>query len=191
MAAYSLQPNEVMLLKEVGVSHGGLFSGFTDELILTNLNLVLVKKGMLGNSKGVQVFPVSQIKVHNQQAQAILGKASNGLDALDVYLLNGQEQFRFQSGGKRKILAWAAKINEVVTGQPAAQVRSSASLAIPGAEAVAGALKDTFDVFKGKFGAKSAAPVATTGKCAACGAPMTGFQGQTATCEYCGSAQQL
>lgn len=191
MAAYGLQPNEVVLLQEVGVSHGGVFSAYTDELILTNMNLVLVKKGMFGNSKGVQTFPLKQIKVYNQEAQAVAGKTSNGLDALDVYFLNGQEQFRFQSGGKRKILTWTAKINEAVTGNPAAQAKSGASMAIPGAEIVAGALKDTLDVFKGKFGAKPAAPAATAGKCGACGAPMTGFQGQTVTCGYCGSAQQL
>lgn len=191
MATYGLQPNEVMLLKEVGVAHGGLLSVYTDELILTSLNLVLVKKGMFGNSKGVQTFPINQIKVHNQQAQAVLAKAPNGMDALDVYFLNGQEQFRFQTGGKRKIIEWVAKINEAATGQKAARASAGASMAIPGAEMVAGALKGTFDVFKDKFGAKSAAPVATAGKCRACSAPMTGLQGQTVTCEYCGSAQQL
>lgn len=191
MATYGLQPNEVVLLKEVAVSHGGVFSTYTDELILTNLNLVLVRKGMLGNSKGIQIFPINQIKVHNQEAQAVVGKTSNGMDALDVYFLNGQEQFRFQSGGKRKILTWVAKINEAVTGHQAVQARRPASMAIPGAEIVAGTLKDTFEVFKGKFGAKAAAPAAMAGKCRACGAPMSGIQGQTVTCEYCGSAQQL
>ena len=191
MATYGLQPNEVMLLKEVGVAHGGLLSVYTDELILTNLNLVLVKKGMFGNSKGVQTFPINQIKVHNQQAQAVLAKAPNGMDALDVYFLNGQEQFRFQTGGKRKIIEWVAKINEAATGQKAARASAGASMAIPGAEMVAGALKGTFDVFKDKFGAKPAAPAATAGKCRACSAPMAGFQGQTVTCDYCGSAQQL
>jgi hypothetical protein len=190
VATYGLQPNEVVLLKAVGVAHGGILSVYTDELILTNLNLVLVKKGMFGNAKGVQVFPLNQIKVHERQAQAVLGKAPNGMDALDVYFLNGQEQFRFQSGGKRTILTWVAKINETVTGQKA-PVSSAGSLAIPGAELVAGALKDTFDVFKGKFASKSAAPTASAGKCVACGAPMTGIQGQTLTCAYCGSAQQL
>ncbi len=48
-ARYNLQPNEVMILKGEGVMHGGGFgSSYTDELILTNLNLVLLKKGMFG-----------------------------------------------------------------------------------------------------------------------------------------------
>ena len=42
-ARYNLQPNEAVLLKDDSVMHGGLMSAYTDELILTNLNLVLTK----------------------------------------------------------------------------------------------------------------------------------------------------
>lgn len=40
LAKFNLQPNEVVLLKDDSVMHGGLFSAYTDELILTNLNFV-------------------------------------------------------------------------------------------------------------------------------------------------------
>ena len=187
---YNLQPNEVVLLKDESVMHGGFLSGYTDELILTNLNLVLLKKGMFGNSKGVLTFPINQIKVYNQQAQAVIGNAPNRTDLLEVYFLNGQEKFSFQSGGKKKLNEWIAKINQVVTGQDSPAHQAS-GMALPGAELVAGVLKDTLGVFKSKLGFKSDAPVKVAGKCRACGAPVTGFQGQAITCEYCGSAQQL
>ena len=58
-ARYNLQPHEVVLLKDESVMHGGFWSAYTDELMLTNLNLVLIKKGMFGNSKGVLTFPVN------------------------------------------------------------------------------------------------------------------------------------
>lgn len=191
-AQYNLQPNEMMILKTEGVMHGGGFgSSFTNELILTNLNLVLLKKGMFGNSKGVLTFPVNQIKVHNQQAQVAVGK-NRGLDALEVYFVNGHEYFNFGSGSKAKKKAseWVANINFVVTGQDA-PVQPVSSRALPGAELVAGVLKDTFGVFKSKFGAGPEAPVMVAGKCRSCSAPMTGFQRQTVNCEYCGAAQQL
>lgn len=195
MATYRLQPNEVLLIKDSGVAHGVGFSPFTSELTLTNLNLVLVKKGVFGNVKATQTFPVNQIKLYNQQAQAFLGKASNGADTLDVYFVNGQEQFRFPSGGKRKILSWVAKINEAVTGyQSGARFAGDDSSAIPGTEMIADSLRDTFAVFKGTFGPRAAAPevpASASGKCGACGAPTIGFQGQTVNCDYCGSAQQL
>ena len=184
-----MQPNEVVLLKEQGVMHGGRMSSYTDELILTNLNLVLLKKGMFGNSKSTLIFPLSQIKVYNERAHAVIGKSANGADALEVYFLNGQEAFCFGSGGKKKLNDWIGKINHVVTGAEPAQQESG--LALPGSDLVAGVLKDTLGVFKSKLGAKAAPPVKLAAKCRSCGAPVTGFQGQTITCDYCGSGQQL
>ncbi len=188
---YSLQPNEVVLLKEEYVAHGGRLATSTDQLILTNLNLVVAKKGMFGNSKEILVFPISQIKVWNGQAQALLGKSGTvGVYQLEVYFLNSQENFRFQTGGKKKILDWVAKIQQVVVGQ-STPIQNTAGLALPGAERVADTLKDTFDVFKSRFGAKPPAPSQVAGKCGSCGAPITGVGGQVTTCPYCGAPQQL
>ncbi|MFT3797103.1 hypothetical protein [Microbacterium sp.] len=187
--AYRLQPNEAVLFKDERVKHGGTWAGYSDELILTNLNLVVVKKGAFGGSKGTLTFPLSQIKVHNQQAQASAKKISANYWAVEVYLLNGEETFHLSSGGQKRANEWVAKINEAVTGvstpvQPGAR-------AIPGAEAVAGVLKDTIGVFKSKLGTAPAAPSKVSTKCTACGAPVSGTQGQAVTCEYCSSVQTL
>lgn len=189
-AKYNLQPHEMVLLKEESVMHGGLWSAYTDELMLTNLNLVLTKKGLFGNLKSVLVFPVNQFKVYNQQVQAMVGKSANGSDVLEVYFLNGQEKFAFQTGGKKKINEWIAKLNEAVTGEEAPPQPSS-GMAFPGAETVAGVLKDTLGVFRSKFSSQTTAPVKVANKCNGCGAPVAGFQGQMITCDYCDTAQQL
>lgn len=191
-AQYNLQSNEVVVLKEENVMNGGTWAGYTDQLLLTNLHLVLIKKGMFGGSKGIRMFPLSQIKRYNDRAQANLGKARNGTDVLEVYFVDGEEQFGFQTGGKKKINEWCAKINEVVTGRAAPDAPSS-NRALPGSAMVAGVLKDTVGVFKSRLGgaAGAAAPVEVATKCRACGAPLSGIQGRTATCEYCNSAQQL
>jgi len=187
-AIYSLQPNEVVILKEERVMHGGALAVYTDQLILTNLNIVLVKKGLFGNAKGVRIFPVGHVKVYNGQAQAVIGKAANGTAVLEVYFLDGQERFSFQSGGKKKLSEWVVRINEVVTGE---SQQLQPGMAVPGAELVAGVLKDTIGVFTSRLGSKSTAPVKVAGKCTACAAPLAGPQGQTVTCTYCGSTQQL
>lgn len=187
---YSMQASEVVLLKDDCVAHAGR-SSYSDELILTNLNLVVLKKkGMFGSAKEVRTFPVDQIKVYNGQAQALIGKSRHGSDLLEVYFLGGQETFAFQSGGKKKLNAWIAKINESVTGEQA-PTHQAGAMAVPGAEMVAGVLRDTLGVFKTRLGSKPASPMKAAGKCGGCGAPVTGLQGQTTTCEYCGSAQQL
>lgn len=185
---YDLRPDEVVLLRDEHVEHAGSGSSYSHELLLTNLNLVLLKKGFFGGSKGVFKFPLNEIKVYDQQAQAVLGKASNGSAVLDVYFRNGQEQFAFGSGGKKKINEWVSKISQVVTGESGPQ---AGGRVLPGAEVVAGVLKDTLVVFKTRLGSKSDGPVKVAGKCAGCGAPLAGLQGKAITCEYCGSAQQL
>lgn len=190
MANYNLQPNEVVLLKDGGVAYGGTFAAYSDELILTNLNLVLIEKGIFGNRKGIRVFPLKQIKVYNGQAQALIGEATNGSPVLEVYFLDGQEKFDFQGGGKAKVLEWTAKINEVLTGQKAADIRDSGN-ALPGAGLVAEMVKDTVDVFKAKLGTKVGEPGKVAGKCGACSAPISGTRGSTVTCDYCGTAQAL
>ena len=178
MSSYNLLPNEVVLLNEERVFHGKRSSG---ELTLTNLNLIFAKKGAFGGSKGFQIFPVSQIKVYNGQAHALMSGSNN---ELEVYFLHSEEEFRFTSGGKKKIQTWIAKINEAVTGEPAAEV---GGFAAQGAEKVAGLLKDTFGAFK----SKPEAPVSVQTKCSLCGAPVSGVAGQTITCTYCDAAQQL
>ena len=189
VARYNLQPNEVVLLKDESVAYGRP-GAYAHELILTNLNLVLLKKGMFGNVKGVVSFPLNQIKVYDQRAQAVIGRAGNGTNVLEVYLLNGQETFSFQFGGKRKLNIWVAKLNELVTGHDAS-AEEVAGMALPGAGLVAGVLHDTIGVFRSKMGSASSGPAKVADKCSACGAPISGYKGQTVVCEYCDSAQQL
>lgn len=187
----NLQPNEVVLLQEKGVKHGGFWANYTDELVLTNLNLILSKRGMMGNSKGTFTFPLSEIKVHNGQAQALLGESANRTPQLQVYFVGGQENFEFQSG-KRTAVKWASKINDTVTGSvtPVDEGPASVLSAIPGAEALADTLGDTINVFKNKFrSAPKVVPVST--QCHGCGAPASGHQGSVVVCEYCGARQTL
>ncbi len=152
---------------------------YTDELILTNLNVVLVKKGLFGNGKGIRVFPINQVKVFNGQAQAVVGKKPNGSAALEVYFVNGQEKFAFQAGGKRKVSDWISRINFAVTGQEYA-AEPERGLALPGAGLVAGVLKDTYGVFKAKLGTTDVlvkvAGKCTGVRCAPFGKPRIGRQ---------------
>jgi hypothetical protein len=192
VAGYYLQPGEAFVYKHVGVRHGGNYANYTDDLILTTQNLVLLKKGAFGNSKGIDVFPLSQIRVFQGHAQAVVVKGQNGLPALEVYFQNGTEQFGFQ--GKNEASSWSQKINEVITGAPAKMTSPNPS----GAEKVAGVVKDTVGVFRDVLGYKSkdavataAAAVPVAGDCVSCGAPVAGIRGQAIICSYCDTANQL
>lgn len=195
MAGYNLQPNESFVHRYEGVLHGGLLASYTDELILTSQNLVLIKKGALGNKKGIQVFPLNEIKIFQGQAQALVGKHRSGSPALDVYFHTNAQHFGFQS--KKEATLWSQKINQVIAGTSA----ELTSLNSSGAAKVAGAMKDTVDAFKGAFGLKSKAEVAAAaaaaaavpvaGDCGSCGAPVSGIRGQAIVCSYCDTAINL
>lgn len=193
MGEYDLQPGESFVCREGGVQHGdGFLANYTDDLILTSQNLVLIKKGAFGNRKGVLVFPLNQIKVYQGHAQAVVGKLRGGGSSLDVYLQNGTEQFAF--GNKNKAVFWSQKIDEVITGTVAKMSSANPS----GAEKLTGAVKDTVGAVKDVFGLRSKAEVAAAaaaapvaGTCVSCGAPVSGIRGQAVTCSYCDTPNQL
>lgn len=190
---YKLLPNEAMIMKQERIIHGGGMANFTDELVLTNLNLVLISKGTFGNVKNIQAFPVNQIKVFNNQAQVILSKTRGGYPQIEVSLLNGHEKFGFES--KKDATNWINKINQLVTGEDV-EINVSARVAIPGTEMIADALGGTVDAFKDALGFKSKKSSTESiekvaKKCGFCGAPMSGKKGQIVCCSYCDADQQL
>lgn len=62
------------------------------------------------------------------------------------------------------------------------------SKAIPGTEALAGTLKDTFGVFRNGLGI---AETRSSGTCEGCGAPLSGHKREVVRCEYCNRETQL
>lgn len=185
MARYQLLPNEAVLLSEEGAFRGA--RSFCD-LLLTNLNLVVTNRSTFGKPKLDDVFPLRQIKIHNGQAQAILVSKRN-VSVLAVYFVHGEETFRFGVGDARKAGAWAAKINEAITGQPAVEQAPQATGVLGAIGSTVGALKDTLGIFKSTPAPPP--PVRVAGKCGSCGAPIAGIRGQATKCEYCDSVQQV
>ncbi|MEG2649209.1 MAG: SHOCT domain-containing protein [Anaerovoracaceae bacterium] len=100
---YDLLPGECVILKTIGVSNG-FWSGYNDELVLTNKCIIWVKRGTFGNFKGVVRFPLSKV------TQAIIGKSSNGVKQLEVYHSSGKEDFEFQSRNDRELRVWSMAI---------------------------------------------------------------------------------
>lgn len=192
MTKYTLGPTEVVLMPEQSAVRG---RNSSCDLVLTNLNLIVINKGIFGNSpfsnpKSIDTYPVKEIKIYNGQAQAQL-TTSRGAGALKIYFRHGEEEFRFVDGGTRKIQKWIAKINEAATGQPAVEPVPSA---VPAADRVVGILKDTLGAFKSMRVptiATPAPPTPVATRCEACGAPMSGMRGSVVTCAYCDSSQHL
>lgn len=191
-----LQPNEAVIYQSVGVTQEGVRSGYTGELILTNYNIIYIgSKGLFGNSKEVQKYPLKLLKMYNNHPQAIVGMMpyDHNHPQLELYFTNGaQINFAFQSKGKKEILKWIDEICIVLTGHPSSVVAAE-KMSVPGMNVVADKLKGTINAFKNSFGTdpKEFVPQTVTVKCAFCRAPLSGNKGEVVICRYCDSEQTL
>ena len=192
MANVNLQPNEGIIMQHENVSRGG-FSQFSGDLVLTTKNIIYVHKGIFGNVKGEDRFPLNQLQKVDGKPQVTMGRSRGGYPQLDLFFVNGQQSFCFQSLGKREVKRWIDAINRVVSGESTDDLQSISS-AIPGAAAVAETVKDTFDTFRNVIGKKSTvigSDEKVTSRCISCRAPITGTKGQLVKCLYCDTKQTL
>ncbi len=142
-----LDYDEVVILKETSVAHGGVMAIYTDELILTNKKIICLSKGMFGGTKKTYHYPLDQIKVFNGVPQVQKGKLSNGTPSLDIYLVDGEEHFNFQSKNKQTIATWIEEIQKLFGVSPAyasARQRNTSD----DDDSVVGAFKEVGEEFK-------------------------------------------
>ena len=115
---FKLSPEEAVILRTGKIGYGGGFqlpSMFnSNELILTNKNLILLKKNMFGQTEDTLYFPLSKILMANGRPQVKKSNPSHMEYALDVYFETGMESFRFE--WESDIDEWVENIVSVVTG---------------------------------------------------------------------------
>ncbi|WP_154604766.1 MULTISPECIES: hypothetical protein [Arthrobacter] len=116
---------------------------YTDELVLSSQNIILISKGMLGNTKGIEYFELNTIKNIGGKPQAIASGPK-----LDVYFLKGQDSFGFKT--RREAKAWANSISKLLNANPE-ESGTARDRAIPGAAYVADTLRNTLGTFKDTF----------------------------------------
>ena len=202
MAKYQLQSNEGVVLQETGICYepNKLSTAYTDELILTNLNLIHVCKGIFMGTKGVRYIPLNQVKVIGGKCQALVGKAQNGYAILQIYTQQGTEEFAFPTKAKKNAGIWANEISRLVTGRDSENaLESQDAHEYDFEDTVVGQLKDAFGEVGAAFGIgfgksgqqqKSSVERVST-KCSGCHAPITGVKGKAAVCKYCDTEQVL
>ena len=202
MAKYQLQSNEGVVLQETGICYepNKLSTAYTDELILTNLNLIHVRKGIFMGTKGVRYIPLNQVKVIGGKCQALVGKAQNGHAILQIYTQQGTEEFAFRTKAKKNAGIWANEISRLVTGRDSENaLESQDAPEYDFEDTVVGQLKDAFGEVGAAFGIgfgksgqqqKSSVERVST-KCSGCHAPITGVKGKATVCKYCDTEQVL
>ncbi len=182
---FTLQPDETVIKRcdEVGVGKGGMMSTKSDTLILTNQCLILIVKSMFHKVKDVQRYPLSDIVVSNGQPQVKVGKPDIVTHTLDVYFKTGEMQFRFE--WEDEIKEWVAAITSVITGAPMSAPQDDMAEFAGDITAMADSVSHAVGKLKRTFGIKSNEIV--SGTCSGCGASLSGHEGETIQCPYCGT----
>lgn len=177
-----LNPGETVIRTYGEVGYGGKFSRNNSELTLTTQALILRRKNLFGQVKDVIRFPLSDIVISNGQAQVKMGNIDLVTHSLDVYFTTGLERFRFT--WEDDIKDWANDINSMLTGGP--ELYHKKSFLEEGADLLKFA--ENFDgaakKFKKIFGIRSSEQLSR--HCPSCGASITGREGETIKCPFCG-----
>ena len=99
---YNLLPNEGIIIKSEGINNGGTFSGWTDELILTNLNIIHVVRPFI-RVKEIRKLPIRSVRIVNGYPQVIVRqKEDEGLISVQIFFDDGHpETFGFAEGEER------------------------------------------------------------------------------------------
>ena len=140
VARYELRADEAVLIQSESVKRRDGKRGGQDELVLTNLHLIVLDRGVLGKAEP-EYLSLSQVKVIDGRPQALVTKSRDGHHQLEVFFLQRHEVFIFESGGKRAAIKWADAVSAAVNGK-GAETQSRANLAIPGTELVVETIRD-------------------------------------------------
>lgn len=103
---YELLPNEEILLEGKSCVRHGIGSNYTDQLILTNQSIILVKLGVFCNYKGVERFPLEDI------IQVSTRENQKGEQQLEIHTDSGVEDFAFLSDNIKEVKIWETAIKE-------------------------------------------------------------------------------
>ena len=110
---------------------------YTDELILTNLHLIYIKK-VFWREKAQTTIPINQIKVFEGKPQVSVTK-SNSTKRLEIYYNGGQVIFSFSN--TKDTEKWATNIIKLISGDTS-NFATLGDNSLFGAEILAETLKD-------------------------------------------------
>ena len=198
---YNLAAGELIIMQTSNVRLGvGSGSEALDEIVLTNMNLILVatvSEGLFKTRRYLKRCPLDSILCSADVPQAIAARV-NSTPVLRVAFSEETITVGFTEGGKRLADRWAESVRRAAAGNidaidtselPSGTAAEIADF-VDGAVGVVGAVGDSIGSALGAslkaqkpHAEKMAAKV--TAKCPGCHAPVAGRKGQGVVCSYC------
>lgn len=155
------------------------------DLILTNKNVIWVKKNIAGFPKSFEKYPLSELKIYDGKPQVGIVSKFGDYPALTFSFRDYEQSFKLILTQKIKAKEIITRINKMITNTASDVVEEKA---IPGTAFVAETLKGTINTFKKSFGIKEKEAAC---QCPSCAATIRGIVGQVIECPYCGTSIKL
>ena len=185
MSTFTLERGEFAITESKDVTWVSYKNMVISLLLLTNMNIYMAyheKESFFSKPKPkVKKLPLESISIKHGEVMADIVKTSSGCN-LHIQHAHGNDIFSFPTGESRTI-EWA---NEIVS---AVIQRNNDLLAYEEVYSEESYGIDEPDIPTASFTPLSQTRV--TKQCIGCGAPLTGYEGDTVICEYCDIEQVL
>lgn len=182
MSNNGLPPNEYAILINKAVKYGnGFFQVYSNELMLTNLNLVITLKGIMGGIKDKKIFGLNNIKIIDNTPQ-VSSSGKNESGSLIISFLHGTEFFGFSE--QNEAYKWREMIINVVNAN-----RYTASYQPPKQQQNQEEKVTVREYYYKEVPVPFNETVVT--KCSSCGSSIFGKSGDIVKCNFCGSENLL
>lgn len=197
MNDYNLVPGEFVILQESNVRLGtATNSEKLTEVVLTDRNLILVNdisRGLFHSERMLKRFPLTELQRYEDEAQAPVVKQKN-LFCIQAVFSDETVSILFTDGARRTAERWSRAIQQAAAGD--FNNIDSSNLLPPDVTNLVDSAKDLFDALGTKQKKEPAKrntpkPVAISGRCSGCHAPLAGQPGAIIACPYCDTRQTL
>lgn len=176
--------HEKVLKRQGEIGYGSALKGAKNELILTNLRLILEQKNLFGKPKGTLYFNLADIRVVDGEVQVRARKKDNFTPVLEIYFQSSEEQFSFV--WEDDVKKWVKAIAAVMNGE---EIKENDDEWLAETLQMAETVTGTIDKYKEALGLKPKERVSV--KCPSCGATLSGIKGGTVECPYCKTYARL
>ncbi len=176
MAAYNLDADETVILREIGVSTG---TARKVTLILTNKNIIQINRDVWGKDKDSIKYPLSNLKVSKGKANVLINKNRMGKKQLELFFVDCEKNFQFNKAFAEN--TWAREIIKAQKNRMAEISKETNS----GKKSIIQSIKETIGTAKDSLLIERRSSLKKICKCPKCGAELVGGKGEKVKCDYC------
>lgn len=189
MININLEFNETVIVKceDIHFDTTSKSKGRAD-VLLTNMRVVVISKGIFGKVKETLFFPMEDIKRYNGKPQVKYSE-KDGQALIDLYTTRMQIELKFDSDKKKEAKSFVYEMNKLLCSDEDFEEwkKENKLLAMTTPEEVVKTIVGTIGSIKDSI----IPPVPGSSVCNKCGGLIQGYVGKPGKCTFCGNQQVI